>query len=105
MTDERKTFKGINDKRENGWVTFSGGKDKSGKEYLLYLLMIDPDIYDDYKTGPERERQEEIEKAMKLGANASDLSAHLPGGGGMQTYAPNLPVGDGAGYNEIKPAN
>lgn len=102
--DENTTiYPGINDNKKDGWVTRHGGIDtNSGKPYLMYLLMIDPALYDEMKIEPELERQQEIEKAMRLGANASDLSAHLPGGGGIQTYAPNLPDGSGQGFNQIR---
>lgn len=102
-TDPKKVYKGINDKQESEWVSFVGGKDGSGNQYRMYLLMIDPSLYEQFKLAPERERQEEIEKAMRIGANASDIAGHLPGGGGMQTYAPNLPTGSGQGYGEINP--
>lgn len=100
---ERKTYAGLNDKQTSEWVSEVGGKDSNGNVYRLYLLMIDPDTYDDFKTGPEAQRQEEIMEAMRLGSNQSDIAKHLPGGGGIETYAPNLPTGDGRGFNEIRP--
>jgi len=99
---ERTIYKGINDKQSSEWVTFVGGKDRTGNLYNLVLLMIDPDLYNEIKIEPEKRRQQGIEQAMKLGANQSDISKHLPGGGGVQTYAPNLPVGTGTGFNTIR---
>jgi len=95
-------YKGLNDKKDDGWVRRVGGKDKEGKTYYLYLLMIDPATYDELKVTPELERQKEIEAAMRIGHNASDIAQHLPGGGGVQTYAPNLPDGSGRGFNQIR---
>lgn len=98
-----KIYKGINDsgKSDGGYVKFVGGKDKNGNVYHHVLLMIDPEIYDEVKLAPQRERQQEIERAMKTGQNQSDLAQHLPGGGGIGTYAPNLPDGQSQGFNRI----
>jgi hypothetical protein len=98
-----KIYKGINDhdKSDGGYVKFVGGKDKNGNVYYHVLLMIDPEIYDEVKLAPQRERQQEIERAMKTGENQSDISKHLPGGGGVSTYAPNLPDGQNQGFNRI----
>lgn len=100
---DRKVYAGINDKRTSEWVTWIGGTTDAGKEYLVYLLMMDPELYEEVKNRPQRARQEEIQRAMKIGGDASGENPHLPGGGGIQTYAPNLPTGGGQGFNQIRP--
>jgi hypothetical protein len=92
QNDRRKTFKGLNDKQETEWVCWPGGT-HDGTPFKVYLLMIDPELYDYYKTGPERKRQEDIKAAMKMGAGTETDA---------QTYAPNLPDGSGQGFNQIK---
>lgn len=101
LQDKQKTFKGINDKHHSEYVNFIGGKDRGGNVYRLWLLMIDPELYDEIKLAPERERQEQIRAAMKRGENQSDIAKHLPGGGGINTYAPTLPDGKTTGFNRI----
>lgn len=100
ITASTKVFKGLNDKFESEWVSWPSGQKKDGSLQLTYLLMVDPDTYDQLVTIPEENRMAEISKAMRLGANASGLEGHLPGGGGIQTYAPNLPTGPGQGFSE-----
>jgi len=57
----------------------------------VYLLMIDPQVYDEVKLAPQRARQELIRRAMKIGSDQSD---DFSGGPKLPTYAPNLPTGD-----------
>lgn len=97
-----KTFKGINEKYDSDWVTWPSGTMKDGSPELTYLLMIDPQTYAELVTIPNEQRQREIEEAMKIGKDQSGLERHLKGGGAIQTYAPNLPIGDGQGYNQIR---
>jgi hypothetical protein len=103
LVDQQKIFKGINDKFDSSWVTFVGGEDQAGNVYLQYLLKMDEDLYKKFKLDPVTERNKNIQNAMKAGVNQSDESGRLPGGGGIQTYAPNLVVTEGVGYNTIKP--
>lgn len=100
--DNLKVFEGINDKNLNGWVTWPSGTKADGSVQLTYLLMIDPDTYDELYTKPNHERQAEIAEALRLGRDQSGLERHLKGGGSIQTYAPNLPTGTGQGFNEIR---
>lgn len=102
-TDKLKVFEGINDKSLNGWVTWPSGTKADGSVQLTYLLMIDPETYDELYTIPVEQRQQEIMEALRIGQDQSGLERHLKGGGAIQTYAPNLPVGDGRGFNEIRP--
>jgi hypothetical protein len=101
-TDRIKVYKGINDKYESEWVTWPSGQRTNGTQELTYLLMIDPDLYDDLVTIPEQVRNDEIMTAMRLGKDQSGIEAHLKGGGSIKTYAPNLPTGEGVGFNEIR---
>ena len=96
----RKTYEGLNDKAANPWVRFVAGQNPSGDAYYAYGLMMDPELYDEYKLAPQRKRHEDIQNAMKRGV-ASD-SASFDGGENVQSYAPNLPTGTGQGYNQIK---
>ena len=96
----RKVYEGFNDKAASGYVRFPAGQEAGGETYFAYGIMMDPDLYDDYKLAPQRQRQEDIQNAMRRGV-ASE-SAQFEGGGGMKSYAPNLPTGEGQGYNEIK---
>ena len=96
----RKVYPGLNDRASSEWVRFVAGQTPSGEPYYAYGLMMDPDLYDEYKLAPQRKRHEDVENAMKRGV-ASD-SASFQGGENMPSYAPNLPTGDGQGYNQIK---
>ncbi len=98
----RKVIEGVNDKQSTGFVTVPSGNKKDGSVELSYLMVIDHDIYDELVTIPEADRREEVKRAMRLGQDQSGLAAHLPGGGGIQTYAPNLPDGKSQGFNEIR---
>jgi len=95
----RKTYEGLNDKSGNQWVRFAAGQTEGGDTYYAFGLMMDPELYDEYKHGPERQRLEDIDNALFKGRVAEDS---LVGGGGIQSYAANLPVGTGKGYNQIK---
>lgn len=102
-TDKLKVFEGINDKTLNGWVTWPSGTKADGSVQLTYLLMIDPETYDELYTRPDEQRMAEIKESLRLGADQSGIERHLKGGGSVQTYAPNLPVGGGGqGFNEIR---
>lgn len=103
LLDQNKIFKGINDKFDSTYVTFVGGEDQGGNVYLQYLLKMDEKLYKEFKLDPVTKRNEDIQRAMSTGQNQSEESLHLPGGGGIKTYAPNLNVTDGQGYNTIKP--
>tara|TARA_R110000796_G_scaffold169083_2_gene285985 strand:+ start:592 stop:1161 length:570 start_codon:yes stop_codon:yes gene_type:complete len=103
ITDQNKIYKGINDKFDSTYVTFVGGEDAGGNVYLQYLLKMDAQLYKEFKLDPVTKRNEDIQRAMSTGQNQSEESLHLPGGGGIKTYAPNLNVTDGQGYNTIKP--
>ena len=90
--DGRKTFKGINDKQQAEWVTWYGGSN-DGTPFKVYLLMMDPEIYHQVKKAPEEQRRADIRNAMKMGVSADN---------DRNSYAPNLPVGVGTGFNEIR---
>lgn len=87
-------FEGITDKVESKWVRSVGGDDGMGGHFWVYLLMVDPEVYEDVKTGPEKERQAAINRAMhqrgRAGGDASDMNE---GGPKLQSYAPHLPTG------------
>lgn len=91
--ERRAVYKGLNDKGDSDWVCWPGGND-DGTPFKVYLLMIDPELYDHYKLAPQRKRQEDIRAAMKLGKGDGSKDA--------LTYAPNLPDGSGQGFNQIK---
>lgn len=95
-------FEGITDKFNSNWVTFPGGTDEAGKVFEVYLMMMDPEDYYYYKQAPKEERQAAIRQALTRGANQSEENGSLPGGGSIQTYAPNLIDGESRGYNEIR---
>lgn len=91
--DRRQKFKGIDDKQDSEWVCWPGGT-HDGTPFKVYLLMIDPELYEKYKTGPEKQRREDIRAAMRLGKGTESDA---------QTYAPNLPGGaEGQGFNSIR---
>jgi len=96
----RKIYEGLNDKAGSQWVKFVAGQAANGETYYAYGLMMDKDLYDDYKHAPQRQRQADIRNAMEQGV--SDSSASLKSGQNIGSYAPNLPTGAGQGYNEIK---
>lgn len=95
----RKTYEGLNDKSASQWVRFVAGQTEGGDTYYAFGLMMDPELYDEYKHGPERQRLEDIDNALFRGKVETDT---LEGGGGIQSYAASLPVGTGKGYNQIK---
>lgn len=99
---DRKIFKGLNDKVESEWVRFVGGALPSGETYYAYGLMMDPDLYAEYKHAPMQKRKADIKAAMTGGKSDEAGGAPLPGGGNVMTYAANLPTGQGQGYNEIR---
>lgn len=101
-TEKLKVFEGINDKGANSWVTWPTGTKADGTVQLTYLLKIDPETYDELYTMPEQQRMQEIAEAMRLGTDQSGIERALKGGGSIQTYAPNLPIGSGQGFNEIR---
>jgi hypothetical protein len=86
-----RTFEGITDKAESKWVREVGGDDGMGGHFWVYLLMIDPQTYDEVKLAPQRARQELIRRAMKIGSDGSAMDGSGPR---LPTYAPNLPTGD-----------
>ena len=83
-----RTFEGITDSHESKWVRAVGGETANGP-FWVYLLMVDPEIYDEVQIKPQRERQEAIHQAMHGGRDQSGGA-----GGELQSYAPNLPTGD-----------
>ena len=97
---DRKIFKGLNDRADSEWVRFVAGQNPTGEAYYAYGLMMDPKSYDEYKLAPQRQRQEDIHKAMRRGV--VDNSGSFEGGGDVKAYAANLPTGEGQGYNEIR---
>ncbi len=96
----RKTYAGLNDKAESQWVRFVAGQSAGGDAYYAYCLMMEKDLYDDYKLAPQRQRQNDIMESMLRGVG--DKTVSLGGGESVGSYAPNLPTGSGQGYNEIK---
>lgn len=98
---DRKIFKGLNDKVESEWVRFVGGALPSGETYYTYGLMMDPDLYAQYKHTPIQQRKDDIKASMTAG-KTDQAGENLPGGGQVMTYAANLPTGQGQGYNEIR---
>ena len=96
----RKVYDGFNDKSDSEWVRFVAGQKASGEAYYSYGIMMDPDLYDDYKAAPQRQRHEDVRNAMRGGVSSE--SATFEGGKNMRSYAPNLPTGNGKGYNEIR---
>ena len=84
-----RTFEGITDKSESKWVRAVGGDDGMGNHFWVYLLKCSPELYDDVKLKPVRDRQAAIQKALFGGRDQSGGK-----GGELGTYAPNLPTGD-----------
>lgn len=97
MTDSDRHFEGITDRHESKWVRFVAGSDGMGGHTWQYLLMIDPDRYDEVKLAPVRARQELIRRAIHAGRDQSEDNT----GPKLGTYAPNLPTG-GRGYSEVR---
>lgn len=93
MTDQRKVYKGLNDKGESEYVNWHGGETQSGAPYKVWLLMMEPEDYHKYKIGPQEQRQAEIQKAMRIGKKTAE------GESNDLTYAPNLLSG-GKGFEQ-----
>ena len=96
LENASRSFEGITDAHESKWVRAVGGDDGMGGYYWVYLLMIDPEIYDDVELEPLRQRQQAIKDAMTAGRDASEGA-----GGELEAYAPNLPTG-GRGFEQIQ---
>lgn len=89
VSKSSRTFEGLTDKTESQWVRAIGGDDGFGGHFWVYLLMIDPAVYQEIKIDPELERQAAIRRSIKAGVDQSDYSA----GPKLPSYAPNLPTG------------
>ncbi len=96
---ERKEFAGLTDRNESEWVRAIGGSDRSGGVLYVYLLMIDPGVYDDLVIAPIKERQHEIRRRIMGGNDQSDDRT----GPRLPSYAPHLPTG-GVGFDETRDA-
>ena len=96
----RKLYEGFNDKAANGYVKFVTGQSSNGEPSYAYGIMMDPDLYDDFKAAPQRQRHEDVKNAMRGGISSE--GATFEGGESMRSYAPSLPAGEGRGYNELK---
>ena len=97
---DRKVYEGLNDKAATQWVRFVGGQFGNGEVYYTYGLMMDKDLYDEYKLQPQRDRHQEVQAAMFGGKSSED--GNLQAGGQIKSYAANLPTGDGVGYNQVR---
>lgn len=97
---DRATYEGLNDKAATQWVRFVGGQFGNGETYYTYGLMMNKDLYDEYKHSPQRDRHEEVKRAMFGGQSSQDGS--LSSGQSIKSYAANLPTGDGVGYNQVR---
>ncbi len=95
LTRSDRVFEGITDKVESKWVRSVGGGDGMGGHFWVYLLMIDPQRYDEVKLAPERARQELIRRAMVMARDNSEMTD----GPKLPTYQANLPTGDGVGVS------
>ncbi len=84
-----RSFEGLTDKTESQWVRAIGGDDGFGGHFWVYLLMIDPEVYQEIKIDPQLERQAAIRASIQAGADQSDYGA----GPKLPSYAPNLPTG------------
>jgi hypothetical protein len=84
-----RVFEGLTDKTESKWVRGIGGDDGFGGHFWVYLLMIDPAVYQEIKIDPELERQAAIRRSIKAGVDQSAYGA----GPKLPSYAPNLPTG------------
>jgi hypothetical protein len=82
-------FEGLTDRVESQWVRSIGGDDGFGGHFWVYLLMIDPAVYQEIKIDPERERQAAIRRSIQAGVDQSAYGA----GPKLPSYAPNLPTG------------
>ncbi|MGI9250922.1 MAG: hypothetical protein ACR2PR_06960 [Pseudohongiellaceae bacterium] len=94
----RRQFEGITDKHESQWVRFVGGDDGMGNHFFVYLLMIDPERYNEVKISPERERQRLIHQSIYGGGDRSDMDGAGPK---LPTYQPHLPSGE-RGFDETR---
>ena len=95
-SEKRRIYKGLSNKGDSEYVTWNGGVD-DGTPYRVWLLRIDPEKYNYYKTAPQEVRQKDIRDSMYR-----NIGKDPTGGTDNVTYAPHLPVGDGVGFNELK---
>lgn len=96
LINEARKFEGLTDKVESKWTRVVGGDDGMGGHYWVYLLMMDPQRYDQVALAPLRARQQAIQDSLIRGSDQSDGA-----GGELNSYAPNLPSG-GRGFEQIR---
>jgi len=98
----RKIYPGLNDNAPSEWVRFVAGETKDGRVLYAYGLMMDKELYYDFKHAPVVERKEEVKKALQRGKSQANEDNKLPSGNAVETYAANLPGGRGQGFNQIR---
>ena len=96
LENASRTFEGITDRHESKYVRAIGGDDGMGGHHWVYLLMMEPELYDHVKVEPLRQRQKAIQEALHRGRDQSEGA-----GGELQAYAPHLPTG-GKGFQTIQ---
>lgn len=103
-----RVYEGINDSFDFKYVRAVGGT-YAGQDFWVYLLMMDKKQYHDVKIEPLRERQRAITDTLYRGRNQSrgaggqdqGFNRNAISGAGVETYAPQLPTGDGEGMRQV----
>ena len=93
-----KYFKGFTDRAESEWECVPVGSNDSGQPILCYLLFMLASDYQTLRIAPKEERNKEILKALGMGKSQTD--AVMSNVEGIQTYAPNNPVGARQGFEQ-----
>ena len=99
LSDERR--KSFNDANESECARFFAGSTQGGVAYYAYVVVMDADLYDEVKNAPDRERMAQIRNAM-YGGKSDETPGSFGSGDALKSYAPNLPTGEGRGFNEIR---
>lgn len=94
-TDENiRTFKGLNDRSEDGYVSVPGGA-AEGVPFTVYLLKMSKVDYQQKILGPELRRSQELQRAMGIDAKAGKVGgAARDVAPDVNTYAPETVTGE-----------
>lgn len=94
-----RVFKGLNDRKEDEYVSVPGGAD-NGVPFDVYLLKMSKVDYYNRIQAPERRRSEEMQRAMGMGAKKGEVHGNARAASPrVNTYAPETITGE-TGFNQ-----
>jgi len=97
-----KKIEGYESRKGNTWVCRNVDMDALGKDVRTdYLMMMSEAEYYMLKTGPEEERNREMQSNLHRAYAHGELDGDARGDSTLDTYAPNLPTG-GVGFEQVR---